>query len=89
MAKPDGLTLIPWRAGRSLVWDATVADTLAASYLATTAGAAAEAAATRKQEKYQELSNVHVFIPLALETVGRINNTGMDFISETLTWRVT
>jgi len=60
-------------------------DTLAASYLAntsTTAGAAAEAAATRKQAKYQELSNTHVFIPLALETLGPINNTGIDFISD-------
>ena len=60
---PDGLTLIPWRAGRSVVWDATVADTLATSYIANTSGTAAEAAATRKQAKYQELSNTHVFIP--------------------------
>src|SRR6218665_284598 len=25
--RPDGTTLIPWRAGRNLVWDATVIDT--------------------------------------------------------------
>src|SRR6218665_1260072 len=84
--RPDGLTLIvrliPWRACRSLVWDATDADTLAASYLTNTAGAAAETAATRKQEKYQELSSTHVFIPLALETLDPINNTGLDFISD-------
>src|SRR6218665_187377 len=83
--RPDGLTLIPWRASPSLVWDAMVTDTLTASYLAntsTTAGATAEAVATRKQAKYQELSNTHVFIPLALETLGPINNTGMDFISD-------
>src|SRR6218665_3556334 len=76
---------MPWRAGRSLVWDATVADTLAASYVAntsTTAGTEAEAAAIRKQTKYQELCNTHVFIPLGLETLGPINNTGLDFISD-------
>src|SRR6218665_3847401 len=53
--RPDGLTLIPLRAGRSLDWDATVADTLAASYIAntsTTSGAAAEAC-SRNQKTSQ------------------------------------
>ena len=53
--RPDGLTLIPWREGRCLVWDVTVADTTAASYLPSTsisAGSAAELAAVRKQAKY-------------------------------------
>jgi len=61
------------------------AVTLATSYLtitATTAGAAAEAAATRKLAKYQVLSNTHVFVPLAVETLGPINNIGLDFISD-------
>ena len=31
--RPDGLTLIPWHGGRSLVWDVTVASPLAASYV--------------------------------------------------------
>src|SRR6218665_3826182 len=41
---PDGLTLIPWRMGRALIWDARVTDTMAASYLSSTAVAAAAAA---------------------------------------------
>src|SRR6218665_910712 len=59
--------------------------TLAAAYLANTstrASAAAEAAANRKQAKYQELSNTHIFTPMDLETLGPINNTGIDFISD-------
>ena len=35
--RPDGLTLIPWQSGRSLIWDVTVADTQAPSHLPFTA----------------------------------------------------
>ena len=52
---PDGLTLIPCLTGMSLRWDVAVATTLADSYIsasASSAGAAAETAASRKQTKY-------------------------------------
>ena len=29
--RPDGATVMPWREGRALVWDATCPDTLAPS----------------------------------------------------------
>ena len=82
--RPDGLTLIPWQAGRSATWDVTVADTLAASYVTNTsvcAAAAAEAAASRKEAKYASISQTHLFFPLAFETLGPINQAGQDFIS--------
>ena len=47
--RPDGLTLIPWRAGRSLIWDVTVSCTTEDSYLEASSretGAAAELAAS-------------------------------------------
>lgn len=83
--RPDGLTLVPWQGGRSLLWDATVTDTMASTYLpltSVTAGAAAEAAASRKCTKYQHLMNQYQFVPLAFETMGPINNDGLDFICE-------
>ena len=35
--KPDGLSLIPWAKGKSLLWDYTCADTFALSYINKTA----------------------------------------------------
>jgi len=55
---PDALTLITWRAGRSLIWDATVSYTTGNSYLESSsreAGATAELAASNKVVKYAGL----------------------------------
>ena len=35
---PNGVTIIPWKSGCTLVWDATCTDTFAASHLAQTTG---------------------------------------------------
>ena len=83
--KPDGLTLIPWQAGRCLTWDATVADTLAASYSAinsSSAGAAAEAAATRKRSKYATIVSNYLFVPIAVETLGPVCEDAERFLVE-------
>ena len=50
-----------------------MADTFAESYVGDTAvraGAAAERAATKKTEKYDELRRNYIFIPLACEVTG-------------------
>ena len=83
--RPDGCTLIGWESGRSLAWDVTVPDTLAASHLADTsrvAGAAAEAAARLKTEKYSELRPGILFCPIAIETLGPINGDGDNFLAK-------
>ena len=83
--RPDGLTLIPWQGGKNLTWDVTVADTLAASHLATTsrmAGSAAESASTKKESKYQELARTFLFTPIAIETLGPINSKATTFLVE-------
>ena len=81
--RPDGKTLIPWQAGKCLLWDATVPDTLAASHVKKTsmkAGAAAEQASTNKTAKYQHLAESHIITPVAVETLGPIDEIGCDFL---------
>lgn len=71
--RPDGLTLVPWEKGRSLLWDATCVSTYAPTHLAQTnrvAGAAAENAARHKHVKYADLEPVYDFVPVAVETAG-------------------
>ena len=86
--RPHGLTLIPWRGGRSLVWDVTVVSPLAAFYVdreATDAGTVSNMAATRKTEKYSKystLSSAYQFEPIAVESLGVFSSTALNFISE-------
>ena len=58
----DGLTLFHWLEGRCLACDATVIDTLAASYIhasSTAAGSVAEGASDRKEVKYSVISQTY------------------------------
>ena len=67
------------------MWDVTVADTLANSYLASTsitAAAAAQLSATRKETKYADLSTTHHFVPLAFESLGPIGSKATIFLKE-------
>jgi len=74
-----------WQAGKALAWDATVTSTLADSYIhqsATTAGAAAELAAARKVSKYDDIPASFMFQPVALETLGPINESAIRSMEE-------
>ena len=42
--RPDGATQIPWSSGKSLIWDVTVTDTLAASNISLSSAAPGESA---------------------------------------------
>ena len=90
--RPDGLTLVPWQSGRNLTWDVTAVDTLASSYTPTTSVTsygAAEATATRKRAKYAEIIQSHIFVPIAIATLGPINMDGqrfLDILGERLTY---
>ena len=82
--RPDGLTQIPWAGGKCLLWDVTVTDTLANSYVdvsSISAGGAAELAADRKISKYSNLSAGYSFVPLAFETLGPVNKEGDEFLT--------
>ncbi|CAH2234351.1 jg12192 [Pararge aegeria aegeria] len=69
----DGMTLITWRLGRSLLWDATCVDTLAVSHIQATSsmvGAAATSAEKAKRRKYENLDSSFIFVPFGVETLG-------------------
>lgn len=71
--RPDGMTLVPWKMGRPLVWDATCADTLALSHLRGTAikaGSAANSAEALKRRKYASIGSGCMFEPFGVETLG-------------------
>ena len=83
--RPDGMSLIPWKSGKTLVWDVTVASTLADSYVASAARGAsevAEQASTRKYGKYASLPSSYMFMPLALENLGPMAADTLNFFND-------
>ena len=51
---PDGITLVPWRSGRLLVWDATCPDTFAPSHLSRATSEAGAVAALTERSKHKK-----------------------------------
>ena len=81
----DGLSLVPWKAGRALIWDATCRDTMASSYLEKTSkkgGEAARSGELQKINKYSDLVNRYYFVPFSVETFGTWGNEAKKFIFE-------
>ena len=73
---------MPWQGGRCLTWDATIVDTLAVSHVqigSTASAGAANAAAARKHAKCDVVSATHIFVPVAVETLGPFCDEGLKF----------
>ena len=83
--RPDGVTVVPWRRGKHLVWDATSPDTFAPSYLqsvTSAAGAVAALAENRKIAKYGYLDSTYTFTPIAIELSGACGPLTMGFLRD-------
>jgi len=68
-----------------LASDITVPDTHADSHLAdttTTAGAAADKAASNKVAKYRQIADSHIFVPVAIESAGTWNHQAVELVQE-------
>ena len=70
----DGLTLVPWQGGRCLASDVTVNTQ--------TTDSVAQAAVEGKVSKYIGLPASHLFVPIAFDVLGPINEAGHSFLSE-------
>ena len=82
---PDGISVVPWKSGKLLVWDATCPDTFAPSYemrATCAAGAVAALAEVRKEARYTSLCSTHVFTTVAIETSGGFGPKTLRFIRE-------
>ncbi len=84
--RPDGMSLVPYSYGRSLLWDVTVVNTLAKSYQREALldnGLVAEKAENRKVKKYSNISaEQYTFIPIGFESMGSFDPQAAKLIAD-------
>ena len=83
--RPDGVTLVPWKRGRCLAWDATCPNTFAQSHIqasSSQAGSAAATAEAKKVRKYASIIGGVDFVPFAVETSGVWGESARELVSE-------
>ena len=83
--RPDGVTVLPFRNGRALSWDATCVHPLAASYVDVASKAPKAVAAlaeTRKRSKYLPVLDRVDIVPLAVETTGAVGLSFLELLRE-------
>ena len=80
--RPDGCSILPWRCGKVLVWDATCPDTHAPSHLSAAVrgpGVVAAQAEQLKRAKYAHLDMSQHSVPFVVETSGVLGDAAEDF----------
>ena len=83
--RPDGLTLIPFESDSVLSWYVMVVCSMADSctdLAVQGAGSVAQLAASRKHAKYVDLQRQYNFQPIAVETLGPINESACAFLDD-------
>ena len=83
--RPDGMSIIPWKQGRCLIWNATCHDTFAPTnipFSCNGAGIVADRAAASKRILYSDLCQSHIFVPIAIESSGSFGKDALDFLHD-------
>jgi len=83
--RPDGLTLVPWKRGKPLVWDFTCRNTFAPSCINVRSrhpGYAAEIGETDKKKFHDFLNHRFILVSLTLESSGVCRKDGLILIKD-------
>ena len=77
--RPDGVTLLPYKCGKPLVWDFTCPHPLCTSRISQMN--VAEIAENNKDLKYASLKENYFFIPVAIDTFGGYGTQARKFVN--------